>query len=485
MTGRFSQIIGNMRGLIKDESWSASSGYLVAVSGGMDSMCLASLFLEVCGPEAFAVAHCNFHLRGTESDEDEALVRRWADSNGVRVHRVDFDTEENARSKGISIEMAARDLRYGWFASLCRDYGYNAVAVAHNANDNAETLMLNLLRGTGVKGLSGMAPVSPVPAAGCGSGSGTPLLLRPLLGFTRKQIEGYVFANSIPYRNDSTNALSDYKRNRLRNEVFPVFEKINPSFIRTLNREIGYFAEAAAIVGDWADEAMSSITDFSSAEDGVVCRVNLAQLLGNSHWRYLLYSMLEPYGFSSSVLASIEDLLESGRTLSGKRFDSPTHILMTGRDGLTVLDREVAAKVTDMSEADVMVVRGQGTYNFNGVRWKVEVLDWDHSSSLKQEAGTLVMDASQLPFPFVCRKWRKGDWFIPLGMKGRKKISDLFADLKYDALAKSTSLMIVDCRAEYADIQRVAGLLGVRVDDRCKVTDKTEKVIRIKILNNR
>ena len=157
MQKRFAQKIEEMRRLIGDNR---SASFLLAVSGGMDSMCMADLFLNELGADSFAVAHCNFHLRGAESDGDEALVKAWADSNGVRMHRVDFDTREYASAHGVSIEMAARDLRYGWFARLCDEFGYDVVAVAHNANDNAETLMLNLLRGTGLNGLHGMAEVS-------------------------------------------------------------------------------------------------------------------------------------------------------------------------------------------------------------------------------------------------------------------------------------------------------------------------------------
>jgi tRNA(Ile)-lysidine synthase len=178
------------------------------------------------------------HLRGEESDGDEELVRTWASEHGVRIHVRDFDTETYARENGISIEMAARDLRYAWFAQLCLDHGYKAVSVAHNANDNAETLVLNMLRGAGLRGLSGMSVVSSVP------GFPSIPLLRPLLDCTRKQIEGYMFAHKVSYREDSTNAMSEYKRNRIRNETFSIFETVNPSFVRTLNREMGYFSEA-------------------------------------------------------------------------------------------------------------------------------------------------------------------------------------------------------------------------------------------------
>lgn len=471
MTRRFTQIMENMRGLIKDESWSASSGFLLAVSGGMDSMCMADLFLSEFGPEAFAIAHCNFHLRGEESDGDETLVRNWADSNGVRFHRTDFDTEGHAAGNAVSIEMAARDLRYGWFAKLCGEFGYRAVVVAHNANDNAETLVLNLLRGTGLKGLHGMAEVSSLTAS-----QGT-FLLRPLLSFSRKQIEGYVFANKVPYRDDSTNALCEYKRNRIRNEVFPIFEKINPSFVRSLNREIGYFSEAGDIVEDWCRAQLPEVVEITENK----VRINLPALMARRQWRYLLYYIVEPYGFNSQTLASIEALLESDRTISGKRFDSPTHTIITERDGLLLLPKMAA----DLDVESIMPVRGSGIYNFNGSRWQVEVLEWSEDMPLKQPNGTLIADADKLLFPFVCRRWRQGDWFIPLGMRGRKKVSDLYADLKYGALEKDASVMIVDTRSEgLAEDQHIAGVLGVRLDDRYKVTSSTKTIIRITILNN-
>lgn len=434
-------------------------------------MCMADLFLSEFGPEAFAIAHCNFHLRGEESDGDETLVRNWADSNGVRFHRTDFDTEGHASGNAVSIEMAARDLRYGWFAKLCGEFGYRAVVVAHNANDNAETLVLNLLRGTGLKGLHGMAEVSSLTAS-----QGT-FLLRPLLSFSRKQIEGYVFANKVPYRDDSTNALCEYKRNRIRNEVFPIFEKINPSFVRSLNREIGYFSEAGDIVEDWCRAQLPEVVEITENK----VRINLPDLMARRQWRYLLYYIVEPYGFNSQTLASIEALLESDRTISGKRFDSQTHTIITERDGLLVLQKMAA----DLDVESIMPVRGSGIYNFNGSRWQVEVLEWSEDMPLKQPNGTLIADADKLLFPFVCRRWRQGDWFIPLGMRGRKKVSDLYADLKYGALEKDASVMIVDTRSEgLAEDQHIAGVLGVRLDDRYKVTSSTKTIIRITILNN-
>ena len=210
---------------------------LVAVSGGIDSMCLAEKVRQ--SGEPFAVAHCNFGLRGAESDGDEAFVRRWADSHGVTCHVKRFETEAYAASEGISVEMAARRLRYHWFGQLCREHGYSGVAVAHNANDNAETLILNLLRGTGVKGILGMKADGFIPDPDF---SDIPLH-RPLLDMTRAEIEAFAAEHGLAWREDATNALNDYKRNKIRNLVFPVFKEINPRFIETLNRNMERFSE--------------------------------------------------------------------------------------------------------------------------------------------------------------------------------------------------------------------------------------------------
>ena len=450
---------------------------LLAVSGGIDSMCMAEIFVRRYPCECLAVAHCNFRLRGEESDGDEELVRLWAEEHGVRFHVRTFDTKEYAADHGVSIEMAARELRYRWFAELCTSEGYDEVAVAHNANDNAETLMLNLLRGSGIKGLTGMSPVSDIPYSEGASAK----LIRPLLDMTRKQVEGFALANRIRYRNDSTNFSSEYKRNMLRNEAFPVFERINPSFVRTLNREMGYLSEAEEIVSDYCQKEIAAISaDALSGhpEERSDVRISYDDLLSRKHWRYLLYHILEPYGFNSSTLASLENLLSSDRTISGKRFEADDYVVLTERDGFRIV-----RKIAGPAGNDIMPVRGAGTYHFNGMAFKVEVLDWTADMPLKQPEGTLVLDAGRLKFPFVLRGWREGDWLVPLGMRGKKKVSDLFADLKYDSLMKASAVMIADVQTEgMAESGHIAGVAGVRIDDRYKVRPSTHSAVRITIL---
>ena len=215
---------------------------LVAVSGGIDSMCLAEKVRLSGGP--FAVAHCNFSLRGEESDADEALVRAWTARHGITCHIKRFETRIFAEAEGISVEMAARRLRYHWFGELCREFGYEGVAVAHNANDNAETLILNLLRGTGLRGITGMKENGFLPDPDYAD---IPLL-RPLLRMTRAEIETFAKENGLSWREDGTNALNDCKRNIIRNLVFPVFADINPSFVQTLNRDMARFRTEMELV---------------------------------------------------------------------------------------------------------------------------------------------------------------------------------------------------------------------------------------------
>ena len=509
MLNRFKHIVEEMRGLI-DDSRSAPSVissersesrnlFLLAVSGGVDSMCLADLWVRAFGPESCAIAHCNFNLRAEDSNADEALVTQWALSHGVRLHKVSFDTIQYASENGISIEMAARELRYRWFGELCSEHGYAAVVVAHHADDNAETLVLNMVRGAGIKGLTGMKPVSPLPLSRhcekrsilrhceersilrhCEERSDV-AIFRPLLTFTRKQIEGHVFAWKVPYREDKTNASVEYRRNSIRHEVFPLFERMNPSYVSTLNREMTYLDDASAIVDEWCRAHVAMVV---SGRGGCVT-ISTEALLAIPQWRYLLYYILEPYGFNTSTLESLESLLTSDRTVSGKRFESDDYVLLIERRELVINRKEgfepLSFRPSVASGEIFSQIPAPGTYHVNGCRVTVEVLPWTQDMPLRQPEGTVILDASKLCFPFVLRKWRSGDWIVPLGMRGKKKISDLFTDLKYSHIDKARAVIVVDCAGDLAEQQHVAGVAGVRIDDRYKVSDNTETIIRITI----
>ena len=475
---------------------------LLAVSGGIDSMCMAEMYARAGGD--FAVAHCNFHLRGADSDADAELVERWAQAHGARFFRADFDTVSYASEHGVSIEMAARELRYGWFAQVAAENGFDAVAVAHNANDNAETLILNLLRGTGLRGLRGMAVDSilrgnctPEICATLGNiRGGDPLLamggaerseaisgvqlpreevrlIRPMLGMTRAEIEEYAKENGVEYREDRTNAENDAQRNRIRNEVFPEFAKINPSFVRTLNSDMKHFAQADAIVEDYFREAKSEII----SGDG---SIDADKLLALKHWEYVLFRLAEPCGFSAgtldSVLALLAERAEGRGTFAGKRFYSPTHVLETASSGLTVRLRED----TGLNEWPV-TVDGPGTYRFHGRNVIVELLPLTPGTDLRQPAGTLISDAAALPFPFILRGWQPGDWMRPFGMDGKaKKLSDLFTDNKL-SLSEKESAIVVESPALEGN-GHVAAVAGLRIDEALRVAKGSGSIIRITLL---
>lgn len=546
---------------------------LLAVSGGIDSICLASLFLNSSAGRRFAVAHCNFHLRGEDSDSDEALVAAWCGRNGVRYHKADFDTEQYASSHSVSIEMAARELRYDWFASLCRENGYYGVAVAHNANDNAETLILNLLRGTGLRGITGMQVETVVPVTR-DELSGV-RLLRPMLSFSRKQIEEYVAANSLEYHDDRTNAETVYKRNRIRHLVFPVFESLNPSFLTTFAREMNAFSEVQEIADDYFISVRESVCEPAGKDD--LLRVNAVRLCGLKHYKYVLYRLLEAYGFRDRLLEPVVRLLESGKTFSGKVFEAPGYELITAgeclivrkaarvvpespviseladangdranvrgdlRGGVTVgnpvgvqggkrgsvmvgkwggtqngaqvdkqggtpggaqVDKQGgesspvasenhglgecfglagrgSASITSsfvgsglsfsglagrglarrsrgtlMTSGPVIneneacsVVRTTGEYVFDDFRVNVSVSEAGadpvaDAKSLARE-GIAAFSSEALTLPFLLRGWQNGDWMRPVGLNGRKKLSDIFTGLRLSIEEKSRALVIV------------------------------------------
>jgi tRNA(Ile)-lysidine synthase len=242
---------------------------------------------------------------------------------------------------------------------------------------------------------------------------------------------------------------------------------------------MGYFSEISQLVDDICSKEVENVLIRTGHDDpSIVARIDIDRLMSNVNWRYILYHILEPYGFSSSVLSSVEDLLTSDRTVSGKRFEASDHVLVTGRGVLTVCSSEGTAKST--MQSSMMPVRCAGTYHFNGSALDVEVIEWTSDIPLRQPEGVLLMDAEKMRFPFVLRLWRNGDWFVPFGMKGRKKVSDLFADLKFNSLQKDSAVILVDTFTEgLAEQQHIAALLGHRIDDRYKVTSTTRTVIMI------
>lgn len=425
---------------------------LLAVSGGIDSMTMADImFSHSHLYESLSVAHCNFHLRPGDCDLDENLVREWAGAHGLRFHSKDFDTAAYAAENGVSIEMAARELRYRWFAEICREQGYDTLAVAHNANDNAETLLLNLLRGAGLRGVTGMRDGAglPVDMDSCSSGD-LPAVIRPLLKMTRAEIEAYAAEHGVPYRTDRTNLENDYKRNKIRNRVFPVFGEINPSFVQTLNRDMEHFREVSDIIGDWCREHVGNVMN-----DNVI---SVPSLLAQKHWKYLLYHILDSHGFSPSTISCVQEL--AGRvdgTFAGRTFRGEGCRLVSARDRL------------------VIVPDGDG-WELSADNLYIEAYPYKPGMDLKRPAGTIIFDSDRIPEDAVLRCWIAGDWFVPLGMKGRRKLSDFFKDLHLTSVEKQRAIVLAPADSEN---HHVYAVLGYRIDDKIKVTPNTSEVTSI------
>lgn len=444
------------------------SRILLAVSGGVDSMYMLARSSELFPGDEVAVAHCNFGLRGSESDGDEEFVRGWCAAHGVRCFVRRFPTSEYASGNHISIEMAARDLRYAWFAELLSSEGFDAVAVAHNADDNAETLLLNLLRGTGTRGLRGMGSRG-LPGGG--------VVLRPLLGISRAEIQAWMKEHGVPHREDSSNASEVYKRNKIRHSVFPVFAEINPSFLKTLGADMRHFAQVDDIAEEWFRENAPKVTEgWKEGTDGQGPVIYISSLLALPHWEYMLWRLLEPYGFDEPTLEDLKGVLLAGGTVSGKTFEAPEWKAVTGSDRIMLMRREDAVAAGGSGCGITTVIDGPGDYSFGGLLFSVKVFDRPAGFELRQPEGRLVFDAAALPFPLKLRHWQEGDWMKPLGLGGRKKLSDLFVDLKWGLPEKARAVVL-----EHPDgfEGHVGALLCCRVDESLKVRPATKEILEI------
>ncbi len=415
---------------------------LAAVSGGVDSMVMANLLMRATPAVDLALAHMNFSLRGEESDADESFVREWCLRSGIKMYQRRVDARAEASLRGISVEMAARDLRYAWFEELLDSEGFDCVAVAHNLNDQIETVFLHLLRGGSLRSLAGMPAVRG-------------RIIRPLLDAPRSDIEAFAAREGIDYRVDSTNRESVFARNRLRNEVFPHFAKINPSFVSTIAASLPRFAEAQAILDEMA---AAKKADLCSQGDGFT-GIDTAALKADPHCGYWLYAMLEGYGFRSAQVADIARALAGASSGRGQKFFSPTHLLVWDRDLLKLYP--------------VNVLSSSGPQ----VRMEVHPVD-EGFDPRKLPEGTLCVDAELVNLPLSCRPWQAGDRFRPFGMRQSRLLSDFFTDLKMDAVQKSR-VRVVTTQTDGGE--QIVCIAGLRIDDRFRLTESTRSALFISI----
>lgn len=416
--------------------------YLLAVSGGADSTVMATLFHEA--GLSFAIAHCNFHLRGADSDRDMRFVQQLAAQWQVPLYLQEFDTLTLQKNSGKSVEMVARELRYTWFSEIAGDYDF--IVTAHQSTDAAETMLLNLCRGTGLKGL-------------CGIPSKNGKIIRPMLVFTAEEIRQYAEDHHIAYVEDITNRDEEISRNRIRHLVIPQMETLNPQFVSTtatsrqiLQRQYAYYQKHIA----------ADIQKVVSEQNGQ-CRINRSKLAECDDLELVLYEILNEYGFPAIVS---EKLSVNSFFQPGKQFFSDTHILLIDRDFLLIQPK------ANSEEACVNIVSQEELSQY----FDIEEFEYQKDMVFEKNPDILYLPKDKLTFPLQIRSWRSGDYFYPLGTKGRQKLSDFFTDHKIDRFTKSKIRLL--CSED-----QIIWIIGWRSDERFKIQEKN--TICYKICNRK
>lgn len=424
--------------------------YIVALSGGADSVCLL-LVLQRLGYDVEA-AHCNFKLRGEEADRDEQFCVELCKKNDIKIHLVHFDTNFYAISHKISIEMAARELRYSYFENLIRDIGADAVCVAHHQNDCAETVILNLVRGTGIQGLAGIQPKRDN-------------IVRPLLCVSRDEIEGFLADEGQDFITDSTNLDDLYVRNKIRLNIIPMMEKINPAAVQNIVKTAIRLSEANKVFSHSIEEASMRVSD--STADGLV--IDIEKLRKEVSTEYTLFNILKNYGFNPDQIEAIDSNIEAP---TGTIYLSESHQLLFNRGKMIVTERSNSAISLKIPET------GKYVFGDKGEALKVELKTIDSTFTISKDKNIATLDARNIQFPLIFRNVRNGDRFVPFGMKGSKLVSDYLTD-RHRSLNEKRNQMVV----EDAD-GRIIWLAGERTDNRFRVDAATTEVLIITLAQN-
>lgn len=430
MTNRFKKYYQENQLFLESEK------ILLTVSGGKDSMVMLSLFME--GGLSFGVAHCNFQLRGDDANKDQTFVEEFCQLYSIPFYTVNFETQEFADEKGISIQMAARDLRYSWFEKIRVKHQYNYIATAHHKNDVAETMLINLANGTGIAGLKGIS-------------NKKGKIIRPLLCFNRNDVESFVTNHKVPYREDDSNKDTKYTRNLIRHQLLPTLEKINPAIIETLNSEAFHFLGDEQIIADKVSSEKERL--FIKNRNGF--KIEIDALKGLSSLKSYLYYFLREYNFNS---ADVDDLVNGLDGQSGKKYTSSSHQIIKDRSFLFLNELE-------MFKEDIVTINGIEEIPFN-----TEVINDVAGLTIKKLKNLAYLDVDKIEFPLTLRLWQNGDSFQPLGMNGKKKISDFLIDNKISILDKQR-IKVLESKGE------IIWLVGERINDRYKITSKTKKAL--------
>lgn len=423
---------------------------ILAVSGGKDSVLMADLFAEA--RFNFAIAHCNFHLRGKDSDQDEEFVRNLAQHYKVPFYSVQFATETYAYENHISIQMAARDLRYDWLESLRQKEAYDYVAVAHHQTDSVETVLLNLLRGTGVAGLVGIAPKRD-------------FIVRPLLAFSGREVKDELVKRRLEYREDISNASTKYKRNKIRLDVLPHLRELNQDLEKVFDNNGKRFSQLNRLLTKMVDEFRAD--NFQEQKDGRI-EVSLDALKKLDPVDLWIYELFHPYGFSEMVLG---DLISSWDHGSGKRFLSAEYELLLDRGRLIMSSIEPCQDVRSRIVVDELPFE----FTWYGEQYVIRTGEKD---GVELTEFPVMIDAVALSMPLFIRSWQQGDKFQPLGMRGKKKVSDLLIEQKVPLTKKAEVPLLVDSN------DNILAVWPWRINDQVKITPKTKKVLIFEKLKN-
>lgn len=435
------QFLNNIK---EKELFERKQKVLLAVSGGIDSMVLFHLFREMSFD--FGVVHCNFKLRGNESDGDELFVREQVQMHGIPAFFESFETKEYARLKGISIEMAARELRYEYFEQIRVGKGYDFIATAHHQDDLIETFFLNLSRKTGIKGLTGIKE-----KAG--------KVIRPLLFASRNEIEKYVRKNYIEFREDSTNNQVVYQRNFLRHKILPLFSELNPAFKKNLLASIENMKAAEQVYSGFLTTEKAGVV----SKKGEDVLIDIGELQNSSFPKTLLLEILSEYNFNATV---VNEVFQSLQNESGKKFFSKTHRLVKDREQLYVSEIKGSDEsIFYIEEGDIELFAP-----FDMTIEKLNAKDF----TIIRDANCACIDLNEIEFPLLIRKWKQGDYFQPLGMTGFKKVSDFFIDQKIPIHEKENIWLL--CSGK-----KIVWIMGQRIDNRFKVTPQSNQVLKITI----
>ena len=414
--------------------------FLIAVSGGIDSVVLCHLFHDLkCN---FTIAHCNFKLRREASDRDEDFVKALGKKLQVGVLTTSFETEKYAKEEKLSIQIAARELRYNWFKKIIEERNFSHVLTAHHADDNLETFFINLTRGSGLDGLIGIPKRNENIA-------------RPLLKFSRQEIEKYALLKKIEWREDASNAEQKYLRNKIRHKLIPILKEIDPNILNSFERVSQNLSESKKIIDDKVSEISEKILEF----DGDLIKISVSEVLKLSNPKVYLYQLLKEYNFTE--WNNVKDLLKSQ---TGKVVTSKTHELLRDRDFLLLNKRNLNESLQTQQEI------GIGTFKIDD---KTTIII---EKSLKNEAtrkNSILVNKNLVTFPMIIRKWEVGDFFYPIGMKGKKKISKFFKDEKLSKFEKESTWLLCTQKNE------IVWILGKSQDRRKAASVSTKDVLKI------